>query len=382
MKPRKPVTDPVLKEWLTEFKKLTTRRSYLSSMRKFKEHLQIEDLGKYLKSSPDATGDIRRFLTTLDGRPSKSIMTYVTAVKVFFQDHNVEVDDNGWRKLRRRGFIPKRVRAETRDKIPTKKLLKKILNYADLKARSQTLFLVSSGARIGETLQLEEDDFDFNADPPRVHIRAEITKGGIGERITYFSYEARDAIKDWLGIKGSIQKRSGGSYAGSRVFNWSSFTARFMWNLACDKAGCGDRDKRTGRRIYHLHTLRKFFRTKIGLDLDVTHALMGHAEYLDESYLRQEQGEIAQSYLGAMANVSVYQIEELEVSKAVEPLKAELEYLKKRNNQILKDNGDLKKKYDRLESMYEATAILCKQFDRKELEKTIKEIYQTVKAEA
>ena len=63
------------------------------------------------------------------------------------------------------------------------------------------LFLVSSGARIGEILQLRIEDFDLEADPQRVYICKEITKGGMGGPTTYFSYEARDAITDWLRIK-------------------------------------------------------------------------------------------------------------------------------------------------------------------------------------
>ena len=64
-----------------------------------------------------------------------------------------------------------------------------------------------SGARIGETLQLKKEDFELDAEPPRVHIRAEYTKGGVGARITYFSFEARDAIKDWLAIKDGLKKK-------------------------------------------------------------------------------------------------------------------------------------------------------------------------------
>ena len=59
-----------------------------------------------------------------------------------------------------------------------------------------------------------------------------------------------------------------------------------MWNMACNKDGIAGRDKRKNRRIFHLHTLRKFFRTEVGLDLDIIHALIGHAEYLDDAYLR------------------------------------------------------------------------------------------------
>ena len=315
--------------------------------------LGIENLERYLENNPDTEGDIRKFLASLDGSPSKTIACYTQVVKVFFQDQGVKIPDEAWKKIRRRGFMPKRVRAETRDKKPTKIMLKKILNYADLKARAQTLFLVSSGARIGETLQLVKDDFDFSSDPPRVHIRAEITKGGVGERTVFFSYEARDAIQDWLKIKDTLTKRgTSGDFSGERVFAWNAASARFMWNLACDKAGYGDRDKRTDRRIYHLHSLRKFFRTKIGLDLDVIHALMGHTEYLDKAYLRLDQDkEIAEAYKEAMANVSVYAVEDKELKRSVEQLQDENILLKRQLNGQRPEMLKLREELDELRQM-------------------------------
>jgi len=335
VRPRKPISDPVLKEWLTEFSNKNTKRQYCSAIRLFKKNLGIEDLGKYLKSEPDAVADIRRFISSMDEKPKKSLLTYTTIVKVFFQDNGVTVDDLNWKKLRRRGFIPKHPRAETRDKKPTIQQLKQILNYMDVKGRAMVLFLLSSGSRIGETLQLKTEDFNMHADPPRAFIRGEYTKGGVGQRIVYFSYEARDAIKDWLKIKGKTGKRDGSTHEDERVFSWGLFTARDMWNRAVAKAGIDIKDKRTGRRIYHLHSLRKFFRTKIGLDLDVTHALMGHVEYLDEAYLRQDQDNIAQAYLEVMSNVSVYAIENTELKQETQNLKKEVQKL--RDKEITKD---------------------------------------------
>ncbi len=122
-------------------------------------------------------------------------------------------------------------------------------------------------------------------------------------------------------------KRDGTTYKGEKVFPFSDSTALFMWNRACDKAGLDIKDKRTNRRIYHLHCLRKFFRTKIGLDLDVTHALMGHTEYLDRAYLRQEQEEIAEAYLKAIPNVSVYSILDSELKQETMNLKKEFQTL-------------------------------------------------------
>ena len=349
--PKKEIKDQVLKDWLTEFNNKNTKQNYVAALRKFKKNLSIEDLDEYLQSNPDAAGDMRKFLISLAGRPSKTIAAYTAAVRVFFTDHNIKLEDNDWRKLRRRGFMPKRVKAETRDKSPTKTQLKKILNYADIKARSMILFLVSSGARIGETLKLKIEDFELDAEPPRVHIRAEYTKGGVGARTAYFSIEARDAINDWLNIKDGLKKRNGKKYIDKRVFGWSVYTARFMWNMACDKAGIGTKDKSTQRRIYHIHSLRKFFRTKIGLDLDVINALMGHSEYLDSSYVRQEQEKIAKDYLEAMPNVSVYAVEDKELKRSVEQLKDENIALKQQLNGQRPEMLQLREELDELRSM-------------------------------
>ena len=349
--PKKPIQDQILKDWLDEFNNKNTRQNYVAALRKFKKNLGIESLDDYMENKPDAAKDMKRFLNSLNGSPSKTIAAYTAAVKVFFTDHSIKLEDNSWRKLRRRGFLPKRVRAETRDKTPTKDMLKKILNYADIKARAMILFLVSSGARIGETLKLKIEDFELDADPPRVHIRPEYTKGGVGQRTAYFSYEARDAIRDWLQIKDNLKKKNGKKYVDNRVFGWSVYTARFMWNTACDKAGIGKKDNNTSRRIYHLHTLRKFFRTQIGLDLDVIHALMGHVEYLDEAYLRQEQSEIAAAYRDAMPNVSVYQVEDRELKESVEQLKQENLELKRQLNGQRPEMAELRRELDELKGI-------------------------------
>ncbi len=69
----------------------------------------------------------------MERKPSKTINRYVGAVKVFFRDHDIEVPKKEWRKLRKRGFIPKRVKAETQDKKPSKSELKRILNHLNIK---------------------------------------------------------------------------------------------------------------------------------------------------------------------------------------------------------------------------------------------------------
>jgi integrase len=352
---KKQIQDTVVKEWLQEFRKETTQRSYLSALRKFKKELDITDLDEYVKNKPKVIADIRKFLMALEGRPSKTVGNYANAVRLFMQDQGIKISEEEWRKIRCRGFMPKRVKAETRDRKPSKVQLKQILNYADIKCRSMVLFLLSSGARIGETLQLKIEDFNLDADPPEATIRKEYTKGGVGGRIVYFSYEAHDAIRDWLRIKNETHRHRGdGTYKDERMFPWDSNTARFMWNTACDKAGLGIRDNNTGRRVYHLHSLRKFFRTKVGLDLDVTHALMGHAEYLDAAYLRLEQDrEIAKVYLEAMPNVSVYEVEDQELREQASAIEQENLEMKSRMAKMELELTNLKRSLQKLVDLAE-----------------------------
>ena len=329
-RPTKPIKDPVLKEWLTEFKSKKTKQCYLSCLRKFKQNVGIESLDYYIKNTQDATEDLKRFLISMDGTPSKSIHANISAVRSFIKDHDISFSENGWKKLKRRGFMPKRIMAETRDKKLTKTQLKKILNYLDIKAKAQVLFLLSSGCRVGESVQLKTYDLDLESDPPRAFIRAEYTKNGVGARTVFMSYEARDTIKDWLKIKDTIKKRNGKPFKKDMVFDWAINTARYMWDRAIEKAGLDIKDEKTHCRIYHLHGLRKFFRSQIGLDVDFTHALMGHSAYLDESYLRLNEKEIAEAYLEAMPNVKVYGGANLEIAKELEEKTSEIEALKEK----------------------------------------------------
>ena len=335
--------DPTLEKWLQEFLNPHTRNTYKSALNKYMKLLEIKHLENYLNRNPDVNSDIKKFLTLMNGKPSKTVKSYANAVKLFLNEKGHKLETEDWKKLTRRGYLPKRVRALTQDKKPSKEILRNILNHSNIKGRSLFLFLESSGTRIGETLQLKKEDLELDANPPKAYIRAEYTKGGVGARTVYFSYEARDAIKEWFKVKDQWKKRAvGGTHDANRVFPWTDQTARFMWNLACDKTRVGTKDKQTNRRIYHLHSLRKFFRSNCGLDIDVINALMGHSEYLDSSYLRlDEEGEIAEAYLKAMPNLSAFTVEDKTLQKKTESLEEENEELKKRVKQLESKSTDL-----------------------------------------
>ena len=131
-------------------------------------------------------------------------------------------------------------------------------------------------------------------------------------------------------------KKNGGKYDGNLVFPFVHTTALFLWYNALQKAGLDERDPRTGRRLLHIHSLRKFFRSEIGLDIDLTHALMGHSEYLDDSYVRLNLQEISEAYKKNIDRVSIHAVEDLELRKEINQLKKQNMELKQRvNNYIL-----------------------------------------------
>ena len=342
--------DPVLHSWLdSEFTSSSTKSVYGSAVRRFQKVNHIENLKEYLKKpEEEIVKDIKVFLASMNGvTPTKTIKTYATGLRVFLRDNGKEIDNLTWRKLKRRNHMPKRVVASTRDVIPTKEEFREILKHMDLKGKSLFLFMISSGTRISETLRLKIEDLNLNSDPPEAFIRGENTKSGLGQRYVFFSYETRDQIEKWLEIKDRIGEKVKGShqdkYDPELVWSMHPVTARKIFNEAVKRAGLSKRDVRTNRNVLHIHSLRKFFRSRIGLDVDMVHALMGRLMYLDESYLRLHKREIGEAYLRCMQNITIYE-NKYENAEAIKQLRMELDGLRTENEALRQELRDLEAK--------------------------------------
>jgi len=71
------------------------------------------------------------------------------------------------------------------------------------------------------------------------------------------------------------------------------------WNRALERAGFDGKDKSTNRHTCHLHTLRKFFSTRMkdaGVPEDVVEAFVGHEEGLDGAYRRYSDEQLVEQY--------------------------------------------------------------------------------------
>lgn len=138
--------------------------------------------------------------------------------------------------------------------------------------------------------------------PTKITVRGEYTKTG-NKRITFMSDEATEALKTWLKqredyIRSAVKKTNFGNGKVAddpRIFPFVYNTACQSWIRMVKKAGYDEKDLETGRYKYHIHSLRKFFRSRLALKvpLDIVEALMGHEGYLTGVYRRYTAEQLA-----------------------------------------------------------------------------------------
>ena len=77
---------------------------------------------------------------------------------------------------------------------------------------------------------------------------------------------------------------------------------------------------------------------------------MGHSAYLDNSYVRLPQNELAQAYLEAMGNVSIYSTVDNELKQETQNLKEEMQKLRAKEETKDEKIAQLEKQLTYLES--------------------------------
>ena len=292
-----------------------------------------ESLERYLSEHRNFIDDVKLYLQWLDATKKSpgTIHNYLSKIKKFFTRHGITVNEQEWDDLKT--LMPSNV-SLTQDNILTKEQLREVLKFLPIHGKAITLFLVSTGCRIGETLQLKVADVNFNTDPPEALLRARTTKKGVGQRFVFMTYEARDAIKDWLKVASTLKKPGrvdGKNYDLELVFDVSEVNFSLMWHRALKKAGLDKQDPETKYHIYHVHTLRKFFDTKMtlhGMSEPIVQGLMGHTGYLDKSYKRYPKEKLAEIYKEHMDAVTIYEHSSVDVKSFLEELEAKTKQIK------------------------------------------------------
>lgn len=301
---------------------------------------------KYIQEERDYKTDIQNFLAKINGKPPTTVRLYISAVKIFLMENDVELREKFWKSITRR---VKGSMARTRDKIPSNAQLRRIIMHMPVHGKALYLTLASSGMRIGEALKLELDDIELDQDPPRINVRGENTKSG-DRRITFISGETKEHIVEWLKYRteylktASKRSRHRKTTEDTKLFPFGMSNAHFIWKTALDKTKLNGVDKSTKRHQYHPHVLRKFFRTRMGpvISVDITEALMGHKGYLTDIYRRYDEDKLAEFYKKGETAVAVFG----KVEDAL--MKADVTKLENRILELNREVADLKDNWRKL----------------------------------
>lgn len=383
--PKKPIG-----EWLKIYKSEKTREGYESSVRRFLEYTygkkltekitglspkkksapsekvrkRFEELARrYLNEDRDYYRDVRDFIIYLRDEEEYAPNTqnsYLTGIKQFFLEYEVGIGRMKWKKLQK---MTERNRPLTKDKRPTKEELKKILTHLPLRGRAFVYTLASSGMRVGELMNVTEGNVYFEENPTRIHLKAEWCKNRYG-RDVFISREASNELKKWIEFKEGKWVRKGihkdkqkEVRESDKLFPFTRGWATNMFNRALKKAGLSDRDGNTKKRFHkiHLHTLRKFFKTKMSAEIprQTVEALLGHRSNLEGAYRRLTLDEMREDYLDGEPAVTIHETKTT-LKREVEESKSKIERLKER---LDKRNGEIERLKERLEEYEERLRV-------------------------
>ena len=354
-----------VKKFLDNYDNKQVKRNFEVAISQFFESVYNEKLSdnldeiaeKYFSENRNHEENIQTFLKSLNGLAPLTVKLRISNVKTFFIENDVELPLKFWKKISRR---IKGSRALTLDRIPTNEELKKLLLHMPIQGKALFLTLESSGMRIGELLKSNIDDLFLEENPARIQLRGEITKTG-NPRHVFFSREAKEALTEWLKVRedylNSAVRKShfyNKDADNPRVFPFNVSTAYSMWRKALHKSGLNGKDKSTGREKLHPHTLRKFFRTRLGavgssvIPVDVVEALMGHEGYLTEVYRRYSIEDLRKFYLKGESALLVF-TEAQEVTKLRKEVEERNQSLQKNFIEMSTKNLTLENKLARME---------------------------------
>lgn len=249
----------------------------------------IEISLQYVKQDRDFRKDLMRYRKHISQLAPKTIATKLAVLIRYFESNEITFNTNFTRNLKGRGATE----AISKEHVPDKTEIARILEYMPIQAKTVTLVLASSGMRIGEAVKLRLDDIDLDHEPARINLRAEYTKTKRSRHV-FISTEAKEVLAEWLEyrpryiekINNFIDEAKAKDYS-QRVFPYTASSFRILWRSAVEKAGLYETDPVTNRMTIRPHNLRKFFRTYgKWKNPDVAEALMGHTSGLKAVYAR------------------------------------------------------------------------------------------------
>ena len=271
--------------------------------------------------------------------------SYLSGMKGFLRAGDVKINSDDFKQLVKIPRITK-----TREIPVTKDMIIRVLHNSPPKLQTAILICTSSGLRIGELAQLKLSDVDFESNPTKISIRAEIAKGSMS-RETFITSEATHALQDYLKrYFGWRENEPNLSLQNIMIFgriskvktfpvhefslNSAKQTLQISLRKQIEKISELDVRNENGLRAIHFHALRKFFRTNLGnvCGRDYAEALMGHGFYMDTYYQLPDEKK-KQMYLDAEPQLTISDFKEVE--KNIKTLTAKNTHLEEKFNDLL-----------------------------------------------
>jgi integrase len=220
----------------------------------------------------------------------------IATLKSFFDWGETELSKKFWKKHTFDNYV------ETESAITSKEDWRTIITNSNYPLKTILLIGLSSGCRISEILQLKENNYYKDENPPRLFIKGEITKKK-HIRNTFLTPEATKSLEIWLKqkdkrIKLASKKHFGKKlkdYDKNKIFPYDYNTIKKSFNIVCDAVGFGEKDEQTNRRKYHIHLARGYAKSRMRLVMNEKYMnlVIGHKEYMPsyEQYVIEAIGE-------------------------------------------------------------------------------------------
>lgn len=243
-----------------------------------------------------------------------SRQSYLSAAEVYFAEC-CHVRLSGLQKKFRKRNSTEKILSITQEYNPTREIIADVLSLCGVRHRAEILICASGGLRIGELLHIRLSDVFLDEVPVRIEIPGSITKNKLPRR-TFISTEAANALKAYLQTRDEMlqrlrinSRRVHHDYSpdASRIFPHSDTYESEQMRQIVSKSQYNGIDERTGRNMFHFHSLRKFFLTqaKKHASPDFVEAWAGHAGYLSAAYHRPSLEEERAEYLKCELSLTI-----------------------------------------------------------------------------
>ena len=266
---------PSRDEWIKSHTKSTQMvlKASLKSLDLFYQESNITDEQQFLQQIRDVEMSkkcnfFKKFLIFLENakKSFESQKAYVGWIRRWFVNNGVFIDDTLF-KQQIRFKKPERERKFAFDL----ETLRSMIKVSNRDHRMFLLFLISTGARQGEVLQLTAGDIDWNSTPVMVNFRAGITKTK-QERVSFLTPQCADELRFYIE----------GRYPHELIFPMKQSALIEHMSVMRKKLGLIDRYS-TQTHKATLHRIRAFVKVQLSKAVsdDFAHVILGHSEGLE-----------------------------------------------------------------------------------------------------